>query len=58
MTAVFFADAGVRDRKACVIAFEPARMAVRVMAVSVRWNERLQSGFRIRFGIAFVLTAM
>ena len=58
MTAVFFADARVRDRKACVIAFEPARMAVRVMAVSVRCNEPLQREFRIRFGIALVFTAM
>jgi hypothetical protein len=58
LTADFFADAGLRDRNACVIVFEPARMAVRVMAVSVRWNERLQSGFRIRFGIGFVFTSM
>lgn len=37
--AVFFtvtAFTALGDRKACTMALEPARMAVRVMAVSVR----------------------
>ena len=56
---VGFAEVRLRalgaDRSLCVIAFEPARIAVRVIAVSVRWNERLQRVFRVRLAMAFGL---
>jgi hypothetical protein len=42
-------------RSACVIAFELARIAVRVIALSVRWNERLQRVLRVRLAITFRL---
>jgi hypothetical protein len=42
-------------RSACVIAFEPARIAVRVIALSVRWNERLQRVLRVRLAMTFWL---
>jgi hypothetical protein len=57
---VGFAEVRLRalgaDRSLCVIAFEPARMAVRVIAVSVRWNERLQRVFRLRRAMTFGLS--
>ena len=40
-------------RSARVIAFEPARIAVRVIALSVRWNERLQRVLRVRLAMTF-----
>jgi hypothetical protein len=40
-------------RSACVIAFEPARIAVRVIALSVRWNERIQKVLCVRLAMNF-----
>jgi hypothetical protein len=42
-------------RNACVIAFEPARIAVRVIALSVRWNERLHKVLCARLAMTFEL---
>jgi hypothetical protein len=42
-------------RSACVIAFEPARIAVRVIELSARWNERLQRVLRVRLAMTFRL---
>ena len=54
---VRFAGARLRApdaaRSARVIAFEPVRIAVRVIALSVRWNERLQRVLRVRLAITF-----
>src|SRR5450759_2907276 len=56
---VGFAEVRLRalgaGRSVCVLAFEPARIAVRVIAVSVRWNERLQRVFRVRLAMTFGL---
>jgi hypothetical protein len=40
-------------RRACVIAFEPARIAVRVIVVKVRWSDGLHRDFRVRLAISF-----
>jgi hypothetical protein len=42
-------------RSALLIAFEPARVAVRVIAVTIRLIELLQILFRVRLAIAFEL---
>jgi hypothetical protein len=42
-------------RSARVIAFEPARIAVCVIALSVRWNERFQRILRVRLAMTFWL---
>ena len=51
LTAIFLVDTTFGERIACFMAFEPERMALRVIEDSVRWKERLKRGFRIRLGM-------